>query len=105
MARTTERKKRRGRPEPEQSPTATDIVLDELEEEYDFSPTEADGDMFGGAPAKKAEHFWPSFKRLMGLLKPEWLGMAWVTLLTVVSVVLIVIAPKILGNATDVIFQ
>ena len=61
--------------------------------------------MFGGTPGKKAENFWPSFKRLMGLLKPEWLGMAWVTLLTVVSVVLVVIAPKILGNATDVIFK
>lgn len=105
MARTTERKKRGGRPEEGQTPTAKDIVLDELEEEYDFTPSEADGDMFGGAPAKKAENFWPSFKRLMGLLKPEWLGMAWVTLLTVVSVVLVVIAPKILGDATNVIFQ
>ncbi|MEV8213865.1 ABC transporter ATP-binding protein [Leifsonia sp. NPDC077715] len=105
MARTTERKKRGGRPQPGQEPTAKDIVLDELEEEYDFTPGEGDGDMFGGAPAKKAENFWPSFKRLMGLLKPEWLGMAWVTLLTVVSVVLVVIAPKILGDATNVIFQ
>ena len=61
--------------------------------------------MFGGAPAKKAENFWPSFKRLLGLLKPQWVGMVFVTLLTVVSVVLIVIAPKILGSATDVIFQ
>ncbi|MBW8872105.1 MAG: ABC transporter ATP-binding protein [Leifsonia sp.] len=61
--------------------------------------------MFGGAPAKKAKNFWPSFKRLLGLLKPEWLGMAWVTLLTVVSVTLVVIAPKILGDATNVIFQ
>jgi len=105
MARSTERTKRGGRPGKGQEPTAKDIVLDELEEEYDFTPTEADGDMFGGAPAKKAENFWPSFKRLMGLLKPEWLGMAWVTLLTVVSVVLVVIAPKILGDATNVIFQ
>ncbi|MGH1549778.1 ABC transporter ATP-binding protein [Leifsonia poae] len=105
MARTTERKERGGRPQPGQEPTAKDIVLDELEEEYDFTPGEGDGDMFGGAPAKKAENFWPSFKRLMSLLKPEWLGMAWVTLLTVVSVVLVVIAPKILGDATNVIFQ
>src|SRR3954447_3626423 len=105
MARSTERKKRGGRPDEGQNPTATDIVLDELEEEYEFTPTEADGDMFGGAPAKKAENFWPSFKRLMGLLKPEWLGMAWVTLLTVVSVALVVIAPKILGDATNVIFR
>jgi ATP-binding cassette subfamily B protein len=105
MARSTDRKKRGGRPDEGQTPTATDIVLDELEEEYDFTPSEADGDMFGGTPGKKAENFWPSFKRLLGLLKPEWIGMAWVTLLTVVSVVLVVIAPKILGNATDVIFR
>ncbi|WP_374008607.1 ABC transporter ATP-binding protein [Leifsonia sp. LS-T14] len=105
MARTTERRKRGGRPEDGQTPTATDIVLEELEEEYDYTPGEGDGDMWGGPPAKKAQNFWPSFKRLLGLLKPEWLGMAWVTLLTVVSVVLIVIAPKILGDATNVIFN
>jgi len=103
MARTTERKKRGGRPEEGQTPAAKDIVLDQLEEDYDFTPGEGDGDMFGGVPAKKAENFWPSFKRLMGLLKPEWLGMTWVTLLTIVSVVLVVIAPKILGDATNVI--
>ncbi|MBO1739743.1 ABC transporter ATP-binding protein [Leifsonia sp. TF02-11] len=61
--------------------------------------------MFGGTPAKKAEHFWPSFKRLLGLLKPEWLGMTFVTLLVIISVALIVIAPKVLGSATDVIFK
>ena len=60
--------------------------------------------MFGGMPAKKAEHFWPSAKRLMGLLKPEALGIYAVVGLVVVSVVLNVIAPKILGQAMDVIF-
>src|SRR6478735_2570006 len=82
---------------------AEEATLEELD--YEFEPTESDGDMFGGTPAKKAEHFWPSFKRLLGLLRPEWLGMAWVTLLVVVSVALTVIAPKILGQATDVIFN
>ncbi|MFF1634585.1 ABC transporter ATP-binding protein [Leifsonia sp. NPDC058248] len=83
--------------------SAVEAVLEGIDDEY--VPTEADGDMFGGTPAKKAEHFWPSFKRLLGLLKPEWLGMTWVTLLVVVSVTLVVIAPKILGAATDVIFR
>lgn len=73
-----------------------------LEEEY--KPSEADGDMFGGMPAKKAEHFWPSAKRLMGLLKPEALGIYVVVAMVVVAVVLNVIAPKILGQAMDVIF-
>ncbi|WP_104173571.1 ABC transporter ATP-binding protein [Arthrobacter sp. Y81] len=75
---------------------------DFYEEEY--KPTEADGDMFGGTPAKKAEHFWPSAKRLMGLLKPESAGIALVLAMVTVAVVLNVIAPKILGQAMDVIF-
>nr|WP_244971559.1 ABC transporter ATP-binding protein [Microbacterium chengjingii] len=61
--------------------------------------------MFGGAPAKKAQHFWPSTKRLVGLLKPERAGMIFVVLLVVGSVVLTVIAPKVLGAAMDVIFN
>ena len=86
------------------SPTdETPTVIDELEVEY--IPTEADGDMFGGAPAKKAQQFWPSAKRLMGLLGPERVKMSIVVGLVVISVVLTVIAPKILGQAVDTIFN
>ena len=80
-------------------------VLEEddlVEEEY--KPTEADGGMFGAMPAKKAEHFWPSAKRLLGLLKPEAAGIYVVVAMVIVSVVLNVIAPKVLGQAMDVIF-
>lgn len=86
-------------------PAATPEVLEDdefFEEEY--KPSEADGDMFGGMPAKKAEHFWPSAKRLLGLLKPEAAGIWAVVAMVVVAVVLNVIAPKILGQAMDVIF-
>lgn len=83
--------------------TNVDAALEELE--YEFTPGESDGDMFGGAPAKKAENFWPAFKRLFALLKPEWAGMLWVTLLVIISVALVVIAPKLLGQATDVIVR
>ena len=76
---------------------------DELVEEY--RPSEADGDMFGGAPSKKAEHFWPSVKRLTGLLRPERVMFSVVIALVAASVVLTVIAPKILGKAMDVIFN
>src|SRR6478752_6130797 len=82
---------------------AVAATLEEVD--YEYEPTMSDGDMFGDAPAKKAENFWPSFNRLMSLLKPEWVGMTWVTLLVVVSVALVVIAPRILGQATDVIFS
>ncbi|MFF2050411.1 ABC transporter ATP-binding protein [Leifsonia sp. NPDC058194] len=83
--------------------SAVEATLEEVD--YEYTPSESDGDMFGGVPAKKAENFWPSFKRLLGLLKTEWIGMTWVTLLVVVSVALVVIAPRILGQATDVIFS
>lgn len=79
----------------------TDVV----ELDTDYTPSEADGDMFGGTPAKKAQHFWPSAKRLIGLLKPERAKMALVVALVVVSVILTVVAPKILGQAMDVIFN
>ncbi len=79
-------------------------VEDEEFFEEEYKPSEADGDMFGGMPAKKAEHFWPSAKRLMGLLKPEAAGIYAVVVMVVIAVVLNVIAPKILGQAMDVIF-
>ncbi|KNH21763.1 multidrug ABC transporter ATP-binding protein [Arthrobacter sp. ZBG10] len=88
---------------PESAVTAPDLDDDDFVEE-EFTPSEADGDMFGGIPAKKAQHFWPSAKRLMGLLRPEALGIYLVVALVVVAVVLNVIAPKILGQAMDVIF-
>lgn len=77
--------------------------LDEFELPDDYTP---DGDdWFGGQPTKKAKHFWPSAKRLIALLGPEKWLFAFVTLLVVGSVVLTVIAPKVMGAAMDVIFN
>nr|WP_245356972.1 ABC transporter ATP-binding protein [Paeniglutamicibacter kerguelensis] len=61
--------------------------------------------MFGDSvPVRKAKHFWPSAKRLIGLLAPQKVGMSLVLVLVAAGVVLSVIAPKILGEAMDVIF-
>lgn len=56
-------------------------------------------------PTKKAKHFWPAAKRLIALLAPEKWLFSIVVLLIIGSVVLTVIAPKILGQAMDVIFN
>jgi ATP-binding cassette subfamily B protein len=48
--------------------------------------------------------FGPSARRLVGLLRPERLGVVAVLALGVISVALNVIGPMILGRATDVIF-
>jgi ATP-binding cassette subfamily B protein len=64
------------------------------------------GGPFGmGMPAEKSMNFLPSAKRLLGHLRPEIVGVVFVILLGVLSVVLAVIGPKILGNATDIIFE
>ncbi|MGO2659643.1 ABC transporter ATP-binding protein [Mycetocola reblochoni] len=69
-------------------------------------PTPAADPMMGSeAPAGKAAHFWPSAKRLVGLLAPHRLGMTVVIGFVVLSVVLSVLAPKVLGWAMDVIFN
>ncbi|WP_285727277.1 ABC transporter ATP-binding protein [Psychromicrobium xiongbiense] len=82
-----------------------EVVNDDDFEEEEFKPTEMDGDMFGGAPAKKAKAFWPSAKRLIGLLRHEWLALVLIFAAVAVSVVLTVIGPKILGQAMNVIFD
>ncbi|WP_084105710.1 ABC transporter ATP-binding protein [Demequina sp. NBRC 110056] len=58
-----------------------------------------------GAPSEKADHFKESGIRLVKLLGPErWL--VWlVVILGAGSVALSVVGPKILGNATTVIFE
>src|SRR5438270_4444840 len=60
--------------------------------------------MGGGMPAEKATRFGPSVRRLLGRLSPYRLRLLGVVALGVTSVVLQVIAPKVLGRATDLIF-
>lgn len=62
------------------------------------------GGMMQG-PAQKSLNFGPSAKRLMGKLKPEALLILLVTALGSVSVYLSVQGPKILGDATNLIFS
>ncbi|MFC6238271.1 ABC transporter ATP-binding protein [Longivirga aurantiaca] len=64
------------------------------------------GGMMGSTmPAEKSLTFWPSAKRLVRRLRPERIGVTAVILMTVVGVSLNVVGPKILGNATNLIFE
>jgi len=58
-----------------------------------------------GRPAEKAMAFGPSAKRLIRRLRPEWPGLIVVTLFAIVSVGLSVIGPKLLGEATNIVFE
>ena len=58
-----------------------------------------------GLPGEKSQNFVPSAKRLLGRLRPERGPVIIVVVLSVVSVVLNAVGPKILGHATDLIFE
>jgi len=59
----------------------------------------------GGMPVEKPMRFGPSVRRLMARLSPERWKLLIVIGLGVTSVALLVIGPKILGRATDLIFS
>jgi ATP-binding cassette subfamily B protein len=53
----------------------------------------------------KAANFGKSFARLIGLLKPHAVAFTFVSILGAIGVVLAVIAPRVLGEATNLIFE
>ena len=55
-------------------------------------------------PVAKAHNFRVSFRRLLNELRPESPRIALVLLAAVFSVTLAIIGPKVLGNATDVLY-
>jgi len=59
----------------------------------------------GGRPPQKPMAFGPSLKRILRLLAVDRLRMVSVVVLAAVSVGLSVVAPKVLGHATDIIFN
>ena len=90
--------------------TAASAVVgpDELSEEDLKLAAEAQaasGDWHDGPPPGKAEAFWPSFKRMVGLLGAYRVSLVVVALAAVGTVALAVAAPKVLGQATNVIFE
>ncbi|MFL6161927.1 MAG: ABC transporter ATP-binding protein [Jatrophihabitantaceae bacterium] len=61
---------------------------------------------FGGlGPTEKSLNFWPSTRRLLGRLAPQRAVMSLVLALSVASVVLGVFGPRLLGHATNLIFD
>ena len=68
-------------------------------------PRRPGGPPFGaaGIPLERSKDLKNSSRRLAARLRPERTGVAVVLLLTVVSVVLLVYAPRLLGEATNVI--
>jgi ATP-binding cassette subfamily B multidrug efflux pump len=58
----------------------------------------------GAAPGAKPMDFGGSLRRLLGALRPERVGLAVVVVLGAASVALAVLGPKVLGDATNIVF-
>ena len=59
----------------------------------------------GGMVGQKANTFWPSAKRLAGRMRPERTRTSFVLVLTVISVLITSIGPRVLGHATDLVYS
>ena len=75
---------------------------DEQLAEYEASMA---GDDHSGSAPRKAKQFWPSAKRLLGLLTPYKFALTLVFIMNAMSVLLAVWAPRVMGQAMDVIFS
>lgn len=67
-------------------------------------PARGPGAHMGGTVTEKAMNFGPSFRRLIGRLRPERMRIGIVFVMALFGVALNVYAPKVLGKATDVLF-
>ncbi|MGO3086269.1 MAG: ABC transporter ATP-binding protein [Corynebacterium flavescens] len=63
------------------------------------------GDEWSGSAPRRAKAFWPSAKRLVGLLSPFKTLLILVAAMNIICVFLAVYAPKVMGRAMDVIFS
>ncbi|OYS60121.1 ABC transporter ATP-binding protein [Limosilactobacillus reuteri] len=54
---------------------------------------------------EQTQHFWLTTKRLIAYLRPWRVGVIFSILLAVISVILSILAPKILGEATTIIYD
>ncbi len=86
--------------------SAPEIISEEdrVELELAEQARQSSGDWDSVKPGK-ASDFGKSFRRLIGLLKPHAFAFTLVSILGAFGVVLAVIAPKVLGEATNIIFE
>ncbi|HLS92251.1 MAG TPA: ABC transporter ATP-binding protein [Microbacterium sp.] len=86
--------------------TSADTTIDDRDEELAAHEAMiAAGAGEPGAMGGKPKDFWPSFKRFIGLLKPYAWAFILASVLGAIGVVLSVAGPKVLGEATNVVFE
>ena len=105
--KTTSRASRRKRSEAAEFGAAVAELSPEEKAELELAEQArlAADDWSGGVAPGKAANFGISFRRLLGMLKPHAFPLVFVTLLGSIGVVLTVAAPKVLGEATNILFE
>src|SRR4029079_7550656 len=95
-----------GRGMSEESATDSDQVeVRKAPERPKYGPSGGGARVWGQqAVVEKSLNFLPSLKRLLGHLAPERMILVAVVALAVTGIVMNVLGPKLLGQATDVIF-
>ena len=97
--------KTKNRPTGKKAETKEPTQEEKLELELAEQARLSADDWSGGVAPGKASNFGPSFRRLIGLLKPNAVAFVFVSFLGAIGVVLTVIAPKVLGEATNILFE
>ncbi|PPF82515.1 multidrug ABC transporter ATP-binding protein [Pseudoclavibacter sp. RFBJ3] len=95
---------RRGKRRPKEVVEKVLTEEEQLELELAEQARQSSGDWDSVAPGK-AKNFGQSFGRLLGRLRPYRAALIIVSFLGAVGVVLSVIAPRVLGQATNLIFE
>lgn len=85
--------------------TTAAAMTDESAETEQAAQTPQDDALLDARGPGKADHFWPSFLRMIGLLKPSALWFVLVSFLGAIGVVLMVAAPRVLGEATNLVYE
>jgi ATP-binding cassette, subfamily B, multidrug efflux pump len=104
MSTDTKNNKGRGRARAAQAEPAPMTEDERIELELAEQARLNSGDWDSVAPGK-AKDFGASFRRMLGLLAPHKWAFAFASLLGAIGVVLAVIAPKVLAEATNIIFE
>ena len=104
------RRARRGRRVPARAPARDSVIMTAPESggevlEPAIEAQASLGDLASGPAKGKAVAFWPSFRRMVGLLGVYRAFLVVVVVAAVGTVVLAVAAPKVLGQATNIIFE
>lgn len=92
---------------PRNTRPAEQVLSDEEKLELELAEQARIGadDWSGGVAPGKPARFGPSFRRLIGLLRPNAAAFIFVSFLGAIGVVLSVLAPRLLGDATNVLFE